>query len=167
MAFWSAKDYTPFFLWEEPVHTNKEIRAEYSRIRSILRKRANRLREAGFSSRADYIDANIPAMKDLKTNQAVAEQLAQAHTILESNAFSLAGLKRIQDEIFNETGFKIPLSDIWDFNDYMESWRTSKYRYLVDTNTALRLYYSEYQEIGGSFVNFYEIYIMRKAAEMA
>lgn len=162
MAFWSAKDYTPFFLWDEPTHTIKEIRAEYSRLRSILRKRANRLREAGFEVRAAYIEKNIPALKDIDSNEEVAQRLAQIHDIYESDSFSIKGMKRIQQDIKEETGYDIPLQDILDFDDYMKSWRLSKYRWIVDTNTAVRLYYSEYQEVGGSFANFYEIYLARR-----
>ena len=43
---WKPADYTPFYLQDFPTHTEKEIRAEYTRIRDIVQKRAKRL-EAG------------------------------------------------------------------------------------------------------------------------
>ena len=59
MAYWTPKDYTPYFLYQEPTHTPQEIRAEYTRVRDILVKRAKRLRNAGFEGRAEYIEKNI------------------------------------------------------------------------------------------------------------
>ena len=40
MASWTPKDYTQFFLIDEPTHTAQEIREEYSRMRSLLYKQA-------------------------------------------------------------------------------------------------------------------------------
>lgn len=162
MAKWTPQDYTPFFLMDEPTHSMREIRAEYSRMRSIVRKRANRLREAGFETRADFIMNQIPSLKTLDTQGLSVEQhLMQTHHLWESDSFSIGGMKRIQEEIEKETGFKIPLSDILEFDDYMKSWRLSKYRYLISTKYVVSLYYKEYQEIGGTFENFYDIFLAR------
>ena len=160
MAKWSPQDYTPFFLHDEPTHTMREIRAEYTRLRAIVRKRANRLREAGFDVRADYIMKQIPSLKEIDAHGwSVENSLMQTHHLWESDSFSIGGMKRIQSEIEQATGVKIPLSDILEFDDYMKSWRLSKYRYTVDTNTVVRLYFNEYQEIGGTFENFYDIFL--------
>lgn len=162
MAKWSPQDYTPFFLMDEPTHSMREIRAEYTRMRAIVRKRAVRLREAGFETRADYIMKQIPSLKTLDTEGLSVEQhLMQTHHLWESDSFSIGGMKRIQEAIEEETGFKIPLSDILEFDDYMKSWRLSKYRYLISTQYVVSLYYKEYQEIGGTFENFYDIFLAR------
>lgn len=164
-AKWQPQDYTPYFLYDEPTHTPKEIRAEYSRLRDIVRKRAVRLREKGFDTRADYIMKMIPSLKEMDTDALVEDYLMQVHHMYESNSFSIGGMKRIQAEIYKATGVKIPLSDILEFDDYMKSWRMSKYRHIVDTKTVVRMYFNEYQEIGGSFENFYDIFLARKAAK--
>ena len=162
MAKWTPQEYTPFFLKDEPTHSMREIRAEYTRMRAIVRKRAVRLREAGFETRADFIMNQIPSLKTLDTQgMSVEDHLMQAHHLWESDSFSIGGMKRIQDEIEKATGFKIPLSDILEFDDYMKSWRLSKYRYTIDTNTVVRLYYNEYQEVGGTFENFYDVFLAR------
>ncbi len=163
MVYWSEKDYTPFFLYDEPTHTQKEIRAEYSRIRDILRKRAKRLRDAGFAGRASYIERNIPKLSELDgdIDLEIANTLAATHSILHDPAFSLTGIKSIQKEIHEATGFNIPIDDILDFNDFMKSWRMSTYRYTITTNIAVALYYKEYLEIGGTFEHFYNIYKLR------
>ena len=166
MAGWTPKDYTPFFLYEEPTHTEKEIRAEYSRLRDILVKRAKRLRKAGFENRARYIEKHTPKLSSFKglvgEMAGITNYLAEMHYIYESDAYNLTGINRLQKEIYEATGYKIPVSDILDFDDYMKSYRLSKYRFIVDTNKAVRLYYTEYQEIGGTFTNFYEIFTARK-----
>lgn len=162
MAKWSPQDYTPFFLMDEPTHSMREIRAEYTRMRAIVRKRAVRLREAGFETRADFIMNQIPSLKTIDTQgMSVEQHLMQAHHLWETDSFSIGGMKRIQDEIEKATGIKIPLSDILDFDDYMKSWRLSKYRYLISTKYVVSLYYKEYQEIGGTFEHFYDIFLAR------
>ena len=161
MAYWEEHDYTPFFLKDEPTHTPQEIRAEYSRIRSILMKRAHRLEDLGFGERADYMRRMLPKLADIEAS-AVPDRLSQAKVLLDTEAFSIKGIRRIEEQIQAVTGFDIPVSDILDFNDYMQSWRLSSYRYIIDTNTAVRLYYTEYMEIGGTFENFYTIYTLRK-----
>ena len=161
MAYWAEKDYTPYFLFDEPVHSPREIRAEYSRIRDILRKRAVRLLGAGFEGRAAYIESQIPKLADMSDAEEVANRLTQAHSLLYSQTFSLSGIKAIASEIFKETGVEIAIEDILDFNDYMKSWRISTYRYTITTNIAVALYYKEYREIGGTFGHFYDIYKLR------
>ena len=47
---WSPADYTPFYLITETTHTMKEVRAEYSRMRTQLIHRVERLEAAGYHS---------------------------------------------------------------------------------------------------------------------
>lgn len=162
MAFWQEHDYTPFFLIDEPTHTPQEIREEYSRIRDILVKRAKRLRSIGFESRAKYIEQMIPKLSEMESPEEVPQRLSQAKSLLDNPSFSLKGIRKIEKDIFEATGFDIPVEDILDFDEYMQSWRLSSYRYIVSTNVAVSLYYTEYQEIGGSFENFYNIYRLKK-----
>lgn len=160
-AYWTPKDYTPFFLIDEPTHTPQEIRAEYSRIRSILMKRAKRMRDLGFDERATYMETMIPKLSELESAE-VPQRLSQARALMTNRAFSIKGIRQIEKEIFEKTGFDIPVQDILDFADYMESWRLSSYRYIVSTNVAVSLYYTEYREIGGTFENFYTIFSAKK-----
>ncbi len=165
MASWTPKDYTPFFLWEEPTHTETEIRREYSRIRDILVKRAKRLyKEGGLANLAiyTYMMRRIPKLKNIKSDQEVALTLVNAWRMLNDPSYSLSGIKKLQDQIFDETGKRVPIGEVLDFHNYMKSWRTGAYRWLVDTNTATRLYETDYKEIGGTFDNFYTIYSSEK-----
>lgn len=69
MTGWSERDYTPFFLIDEPTHTIKEIRAEYTRQRDIVMKRANRLESAGLGAQANYLRGLLPSMKAIRAEQ--------------------------------------------------------------------------------------------------
>lgn len=158
MAYWTPKDYTPYFLYQEPTHTPQEIRAEYSRVRDILVRRAKRLRNAGFEGRAEYIEKNILKLRGVTDNFTVAVRLTQAHHILKNPSFNIKGIRKLQKEFQQATGQPIALSDILDFDEYMKSWRLSSFRYIIDTNTAVSLYHREYREIGGTFENFYNIW---------
>lgn len=165
MAEWSAKDYTPYFLFDEPVHTPKEIRKEYSRIRDIIVKRAKRLAKSGipeFETLSQYLLKSVPKVKEIENEFQQAMRLAQAKKLLDEPTYSLAGIKKLQETIETETGVTIPLKDVLEFNEYMKSWRTGAYRWIVDTNTAVKLYYSEYQNYGGTFDNFYTLFMMEK-----
>lgn len=165
MAYWSPKDYTPFFLYDDPTHTEKEIRAEYSRMRDILVKRAKRIWEAGGMANievARYILKNTPKLKDIPNRQQLAMHTAKAWSLINDPAYSLSGIKKIQNAIYDETGQRIPIGEVLDFHNYMKSWRLGAYRWLVDTNTATRLYETDYKSIGGSFDTFYSIYSSEK-----
>lgn len=163
MAYWTPKDYTPFFLWDEPAHTEKEIRKEYSRMRDIIVKRAKRLQGIGspeFDALAEYMLKNTPKLKEIKDSFQVSMYTAKAWRLINDPVYSISGIKKIQDQLEEEAGMEIPFADVLDFHEYMKSWRTGAYRWIVDTNTASHLYYSDYPEYGGTFDNFYTLYMM-------
>lgn len=157
--YWTPKDYTPFFLIDVPVHTEKEIRAEYTRLRDITQKRAARLEKAGLKSQAAFLRETMPKLKDIKSSREVAKRLAQGNANIQTKAYSLKGLKELQKALNDETGEFVPLGDVLPFNEYMQSWRMSAFsKTLVPSGTATELYSEDYQEIGGSFADFYALY---------
>lgn len=160
--YWTPKDYTQFFLIDEPVHTEAEIRREYSRIRDIEMKRANRLEKIGMTAQADYIRKIMPRLSEIKTSVEVSKRLAQGATLYKgasSKAYSITGIKELQKHIKAETGEVVPLGEVLGFNEYMKSWRLSAFSALiVPSAEAASLHPEEYQEIGGSFSNFYTLY---------
>ena len=180
MANWTPKDYTPFFLFDEPTHTEREIRAEYTRLRDISHKRAMRLEKAGLTAQAEYLREMFPTLKDMtsliqkiveenkrlpakkqKKVPSVGDFLARGKGILDQAATSLAGIRQIQRSIFSETGELVPLGKVYEFDQYMRSWRLSAYsKLMVASSDAVDLYKSEdYQEIGGSFPEFYALFL--------
>ena len=157
--YWTPKDYTPFFLMDEPTHTESEIRAEYTRLRDITVKRAARLEKKGLTSQAAFLRQTMPKLKDIKSSQEVAKRLAQGSANIQTKAYSLKGLKELQKLLSDETGEFVPLGDVLPFSEYMQSWRLSAFsRTLVPSGTATELYNEDYQEIGGNFADFYALY---------
>ena len=160
MAGWTPKDYTEFFLFDEPTHSPKEIRAEYTRTRDIMMKRAKRLEKIGYHAQSEYIREMLPKLSEIgENNVQVARRLAQGRALYNQRAYSVKGLKELQKMLENESGEIVPLGDVLSFNDYMKSWRLSAFsRLLVTSEGAAGLYGEEYQEIGGTFSDFYALY---------
>lgn len=158
-SYWTPKDYTPFYLMDEPTHTVKEIRAEYSRMRDITMRRADRLEAAGLGNVAKYMRESMPKLHDIKDTTEVTKRLAQGKRNLDTKAYSVKGVKQLQKRFNDETGEFVPLGDVLPFAEYMQSWRLSAFSsMIVPSNEAAELYPDEYQEIGGSFADFYTLY---------
>ena len=158
-SYWTPKDYTPFYLTDEPTHTIKEIRAEYSRLRDITMRRADRLEAAGLGNVANYLRQSMPKLSSMKEQSEVTKRLAQGKRNLDTKAYSVKGVKQLQKRFNDETGEFVPLGDVLPFAEYMQSWRLSAFSsMIVPSNEAAGLYPEEYQEIGGSFADFYSLY---------
>ena len=57
-----------------------------------------------------------------------------------------------------ETGRELSLGEVLDFNEYMKSWRLSAFsKNYVLSGEAVALYGTDYQEVGGTFGQFYSI----------
>ena len=200
---WSPADYTPFYLIQEPTHTMKEVSAEYSRMRTLLIHRVERLEAAGIGeAQAAYVKQSLPTLKEIEKiheknveeynrikqelevmkrtkatrsqykklqrklkripktlREEVAERLSQARSIELERGYSLKGIKEIQQTINKETGELVPLGEVLSFREYMKSWRTSAfYKTIVGSGEAAGYHSDEYQDIGGSFTDFYTLY---------
>lgn len=175
---WKPADYTPFYLIEEPTHSQREIRAEYSRLRTQLLHRAERLEKAGIASaQVKFLKESLPTIKEITERNAtspmtvgrkkipltlereIAERLSQARSMELERGYSLAGIKEIQKTINKETGEIVPLGEVLSFSEYMKSWRTSAfYKTIVGSGEAAGYHDEEYQEIGGSFTDFYTLF---------
>lgn len=158
MAGWNERDYTPFLLIEEPVHSIKEIRAEYSRTRDLVVKRAVRMEAAGLGEQARYLRSMMPKLPDIKTNEEVALRLSEGHQVLDRAEYSMKGLRKLQKYFEQQTGEEVPLGKVLEFNEYMKSWRLSAFSdsYVI-SGEAVALYGTDYQDIGGTFGEFYSI----------
>ena len=159
MAGWSEKDYTPFYLMEEPVHSIREIRAEYTRQRDIIMKRANRMEAAGLGAQAGYLRGLMPKLGTVQTNEEVAARLSEAHAVMRDKVeYSMKGLRQLQKYFEQQTGDEVPLGEVLNFNDYMKSWRESAFSssYVVSGDAAA-MWAGDYQDVGGTFSEFYSI----------
>lgn len=158
MAGWSEKDYTYFYLMEEPTHSIKEIRAEYSRQRDIVMKRANRMEAAGLGAQASYLRQLMPKLSTLQSNEEIAIRLNQGKKQGEKVEYSLKGLRKLQKYFEQQTGEEVPLGEVLNFNEYMKSWRLSAFSdsYVISGDAAA-MWAGDYQDVGGTFSEFYSI----------
>lgn len=156
---WAPKDYTPFFLMDEPTHTPQEIRAEYSRMRDLAIKQASRLESVGALPQASYLREIFPKLSEVNKAD-VAKQLARGRSVMLDKAYSVKGLKELQKRINDETGDIVPLGEVLSFSEFMKSWRLSAFsKLMVPSGEAAAMYGTEeYNEIGGSFSDFYVLY---------
>lgn len=156
---WAPKDYTQFFLIDEPTHTPREIRAEYTRMRDIAMKRAARLDVRGVTAQAEYLREIFPKLADINPAD-VSKMLSRGVSFLNDRAYSLSGLRKIQARINTETGEIVPLGEVLSFNEFMKSWRLSAFsKLVVPSEEAAEMHGTEeYNEIGGSFSDFYVLY---------
>lgn len=162
---WEAADYTPYFLYDAPMHTEREIRAEYTRIRDIVMKRANRL-ESIAPRQAEKLRKMMPKLSEIKPEQ-VGMQLAGAKAFYDNPLATKKGIIAEKQRIKKETGTDVPLSEILDFNDYMQSWRLGSFSSLVAASDAADYHRTDiYQEYGGTFDTFFRLYLKSQGIDV-
>lgn len=183
---WQPADYTSFYLLDEPTHSAIEIRREYTRMRDIAMKRADRLAKAGLKTQAEYIRKMLPTIKGLREQHAaeptrtftgkrdkkghpisrpltweeeIAKRLSTSWNISQESAYSLKAIKQLRENIEKDTGERVPLREVLPFNQYMQSWRTSAFfKTMVGSAEASDYHDNEYKKYGGSFASFYTLY---------
>lgn len=161
---WSPADYTPYFVITKPRHTDKELRAEYTRMRDIAHKRSIRLEKAGYTEEAAYIRARMPKIKEMKGGmEELKQRMANnAYSIVfgsQSLELSMKGIKTLERTLVRGLfEGELETDEVLDFHHYMQSWRTSVFSVSVTSDKAQQLYSTDYQDYGGSFDNFYRLY---------
>ena len=176
---WLPHDYSPLNLIDEPTHTVPEMRREYSRMRDIAMKRAYRLERKGLTAQAEYLRDMFPTLKEMqkkiddviawnsfvdkrsrKRVPTLADYISKGHSLLEDLSYSLEGIKQLQTHIEEATGVIVRFEDTLEFKDYMASWRMSAFsRLVIPSDVAVELYNGEYKDVGGSFSNFYTLFM--------
>ena len=109
--------------------TEKEIRAEYSRLRSVARKRIERLGRSEFNTSQTYLSnrGRFVPLAEVKNKQQAAKLLADVELFVSAKTSSISGLKRARKEsiqslrahgynFVNQENFKA-------FTEFMEEWR--------------------------------------------
>ena len=76
----------------------------------------------------------------------------------ENVEYSLKGLRKLQKYFEQQTGDEVPLGEVLNFNEYMKSWRESAFSssYVVSGDAAA-MWAGDYQDVGGTFSEFYSI----------
>ena len=139
-------DYTPLAL--ELTWDMKDVRKEYSRLRSIWRKRYERL------LKSDYKDINLVTdrpiqrykqLKDITSDRELYHLLSELATIIGSDLTTVTGLKKREKEqmehINDVYGTELKThEDFLNFGRFMEQLRDFASDRIYDSDFAVELY---------------------------
>lgn len=142
----SKGDYTPLAL--ELTWDMKDVRKEYSRLRSIWRKRYERL------LKSDYKDINLVTdrpiqrykqLKDITSDREIYHLLSELATIIASDRTTVTGLKKQEKEqmehINDVYGTELKThEDLLNFGRFMEQLRDFASDRIYDSDFAVDLY---------------------------
>lgn len=139
-------DYTPLAL--ELTWDMKDVRKEYSRLRSIWRKRYERL------LKSDYKDINLvkdrpiqryKQLKDITSDREIYHLLSELATIIGSDITTVTGLKKREKDqmqhINDVYGTELKThEDLLNFGRFMEQLRDFASDRIYDSDFAVELY---------------------------
>lgn len=161
----SKDDYTPLALeltWEM-----KDVRKEYSRLRSIWRKRYERL------LKSDYKDINLVAdrpiqrykqLKDITSDRELYHLLSELSTIIASDRTTVTGLKKQEKEqmqhINDVYGTELKThEDLLNFGRFMEQLRDFASDRIYDSDFAVELYSDGEKLSTGKMIELYKEFL--------
>lgn len=158
-------DYTPLAL--ELTWDMKDVRKEYSRLRSIWRKRYERL------LKSDYKDINLVTdrpiqrykqLKDITSDRELYHLLSELATIIGSDRTTVTGLKKRekeQMEHINEVyGTELKThEDILNFGRFMEQIRDFASDRIYDSDFAADLYSDGEKLSTGKMLELYKEFL--------
>lgn len=147
----ARSDYTPLAL--ELTWNEKEVRQEYSRLRSIYRKRYERLIESDYSDIGLVKERPISRYKPIRqieSNRELYHLLSELATIVSSD-ITVSGLKKREKEKIEHINdvFGADLKsheDLLNFGKFMEQIRDFATDRIYDSDFAVELY-SEGEEL--------------------
>lgn len=142
----TKEDYTPIAL--ELTWDMKDVRKEYSRLRSIWRKRYERL------LKSDYKDVNLvrdrpiqryKPLKEITSDREIYHLLSELATIISSDRTTVTGLKKQEQEqmqhINDVYGTELKThEDLLNFGRFMEQIRDFASDRIYDSDFAVDLY---------------------------
>lgn len=138
----SFDSYNPFDLEEID---SSEMRAEYSRLRSIARKRIARLESAqllGFS--AGY-ESNFPTLRGLSDDEAVLE-LARVYKFLNTKTSTVKGARKYKSKLVSSLQAHFPgitADNLEDFGRIMDLFRATGFDNVKDYSGRIAQAFSE------------------------
>lgn len=158
-------DYTPLAL--ELTWDMKDVRKEYSRLRSIWRKRYERL------LKSDYKDINLVAdrpiqrykqLKDITSDRELYHLLSELATIIASDRTTVTGLKKQEKEqmkhINDVYGTELKThEDLLNFGRFMEQLRDFASDRIYDSDFAVELYSDGEKLSTGKMLELYKEFL--------
>lgn len=161
----SKDDYTPLAL--ELTWDMKDVRKEYSRLRSIWRKRYERL------LKSDYKDINLVTdrpiqrykhLKDITSDRELYHLLSELATIIASERTTVTGLKKREKEqmehINDVYGTELKThEDLLNFGSFMEQLRDFASDRIYDSDFAVELYSDGEKLSTGKMLELYKEFL--------
>ena len=161
----SKDDYTPLSL--ELTWDMKDVRKEYSRLRSIWRKRYERL------VKSDYKDINLVTdrpiqrykqLKEITSDREIYHLLSELATIIESDRTTVTGLKKQEKEqmkhINDVYGTELKThEDLLNFGRFMEQLRDFASDRIYDSDFAVDLYSDGEKLSTGKMLELYKEFL--------
>ncbi len=161
----SKDDYTPLAL--ELTWDMKDVRKEYSRLRSIWRKRYERI------LKSDYKDINLVTdrpiqrykqLKDITSDRELYHLLSELATIIGSDRTTVTGLKKQEKEQMqhiNEVyGTELKThDDLLNFGRFMEQLRDFASDRIYDSDFAVELYSDGEKLSTGKMIELYKEFL--------
>ena len=140
---WQDLEYTPYYLNK---HTEAELRKEYSKLRSIVRKRQERLEKSEFAELSEVKHyGKLPPVAQIKNKQQLVYALAEAKRFLNQD-ISITRFKRERKDMVNKlnaNGYDfITQQNFTSFVEFMEVMRTIAQNTIVDSEIIAMLYNS-------------------------
>lgn len=143
---WDYSEYLPSMAQLTQIKSEKEIRAEYTHLRSIAQKRLARLKESEFAEakRVKRWGAGFPKLSELPNAQ-VAKALANVALFLNAETSSVTGFRQQQKralETLKSHGYDfVTAANIGEFGEYMEYWRNHKLDQLYASERVVDLFH--------------------------
>lgn len=161
----SKDDYTPLAL--ELTWDMKDVRKEYSRLRSIWRKRYERL------LKSDYKDINLvkdrpiqryKQLKDITSDREIYHLLSELATIITSDRTTVTGLKKQEKQqmqhINDMYGTELKThEDLLNFGRFMEQLRGFASDRIYDSDFAVELYSDGEKLSTGKMLDLYKEFL--------
>lgn len=158
-------EYTPLAL--ELTWDMKDVRKEYSRLRSIWRKRYERL------LKSDYSDINLvkdrpiqryKQLKDITSDREIYHLLSELATIIASDRTTVTGLKKLEKEqmqhINDVYGTELKThEDLLNFGRFMEQLRDFASDRIYDSDFAVDLYSDGEKLSTGKMLDLYKEFL--------
>lgn len=158
-------DYTPLAL--ELTWDMKDVRKEYSRLRSIWRKRYERL------LKSDYKDINLVTdrpiqrykqLKDITNDRELYHLLSELATIIGSDRTTVTGLKKREKEQMEHLndvyGTELKThEDLLNFGRFMDQIRDFASDRIYDSDFAVDLYSDGEKLSTGKMLNLYKEFL--------
>lgn len=161
----SKDDYTPLSL--ELTWDMKDVRKEYSRLRSIWRKRYERILKSDYKDVNLVIDRPIQRykqLKDITSDREIYHLLSELATIIGSDRTTVTGLKKREKEQMqhiNEVyGTELNThEDLLNFGRFMEQLRDFASDRIYDSDFAVDLYSDGEKLSTGKMLELYKEFL--------